>query len=389
MGKRGNGEGTIYQDEKTGRWIGQATIQGKRRSLYGKTRKDVQDKLRALLANADKGILPPAQQLTVAQFMKRWLADVVKPAKRPKTYVSYEQNYRCYIGPALGRRKLAQLQPADLRRMYAAMQSGELSKNGEPLAPHSIRRCHAVLHTALEQALADNLVYRNVAHGLKGLPSVEEGAEEATILSPEQVTRLLAQAQSGHYHTLLTVAVYTGLRQGELFGLRWEDVDLEAGTLSVRQNLSIRKQMGQPKSRAGVRSMTLPKVCVAALREHKVLQTEIRLMSEEWNNVGLIFTTLQPGAAKGGRKTLPGSPLTQSVVARALKALLARAGLPQIKFHELRHTACSLMALQGVPATVAMKRMGHSDIRLTLQRYTHVLEQQDVDAAARLDALLA
>ncbi len=381
MGKRGNGEGTIYQDERTGRWIGQATIQGKRKSLYGKTYKEVQAKLRTLLADADKGIMPPPKQLTVTQFFEHWLADVVKPAKRASTYTSYEQNYRLYIKPHLGNLKVSELQPSDLRGLYSS-----LTRRG--LKPHSVRRCHAVLHTGLQQALSDNLVYRNVAHGFKGLPSVENGAEEATILSPEQVNRLLGQTHGTNYHALLTVAVYTGLRQGELFALRWEDVDLGAGTLSVRQNLSIRKQVGQPKSRAGVRSMTLPRLCVIVLREHKVRQAEARLRANEWNDTGLVFTTLKPGAGKGGHTTLPGSPLTQSVVNRALKSLLAKADLPEMKFHELRHTACSLMALQGIPATVAMKRMGHSDIRLTLQRYTHVLEQQDKDAAARLDALM-
>ncbi len=117
------------------------------------------------------------------------------------------------------------------------------------------------------------------------------------------------------------------------------------------------------------------------------LQTKVRLLSAEWNDTGLVFTTLRAGKGRGPG-TLPGSPMTQSVVDRGFKRLLVVAGLPKLRFHELRHTACSLMALQGVTASVAMKRMGHSDIRLTLQLYTHVLEQQDVDAAARLDALM-
>lgn len=333
-----------------------------------------------MLANADKGLLPAADRLTVAQFMERWLEDVVKAEKRPSTYTSYEQNYRCKIARHLGALRLTQLQPGHLRQMYGAMTARGLS-------PHTIRRCHAVLHTALQQALGDNLVSRNVAQGFKGLPSIEERAHEVVILSPERVRSLLDTARGSNYHALLTVAAYTGMREGELLGLRWQDVDLEVGTLSVRQALSTSKRIGPPKSRSGVRSMTLPRVCVAALREHRLLQTEIRLMTEQWNDTGLVFTTLKPGKNKGPG-TLPGSPLTASNVVRAFKDLLAKAGLPQMRFHELRHTACSLMALQGVPATVAMKRMGHSDIRLTLQHYTHVLESQDRDEGARLDALL-
>ncbi len=380
MGTRqGNGEAKIVQ-LPSGSYRTQVLIAGRRQSITGKTKEEVKRKRRELLANADKGLLPAADQLTVSQFMERWLEDVVKPEKRPSTYTSYEQNYRCYIGPHLGTLKLTQLQPGHLRQMYGAM-------SARGLRPHTIRRCHAVLHTALQQALGDNLVYRNVAQGFKGLPSIEEGAHEVVILSPEQVRSLLDTARGSNYHVLLTVAAYTGMREGELLGLCWKDVDLEVGTLSVRQALSTTKKIGPPKSRSSVRSITLPKVCVAALREHKVLQTEVRLMAEQWNDTGLVFTTLKPGKNKGPG-TLPGSPLTASNVVRAFKDLLTNAGLPEMRFHELRHTACSLMALQGVPPTVAMKRMGHSDIRLTLQRYTHVLEQQDRDAASRLDALL-
>ncbi len=376
--RQGNGEAKIVQ-LPSGSYRTQVLIAGRRQSVTGKTKEEVKRKRRELLANADKGMLPPADRLTVVQFMERWLEDVVKPEKRPSTYTSYEQNYRCYIRPHLGRLKLTQVQPGHLRQMYT-----EMSARG--LRPHTIRRCHAVVHTALEQAVSDNLVYRNVAHNLKGLPSVEAGAQEVVILSPEQVGRLLDTAKGSSYHALLTVAVYTGIREGELLGLRWQDVDLEAGTLSVRQALSTRKHIGPPKSRSGVRSMTLPKVCVAALRKHKLLQTEVRLMTEQWHDTDLVFSTLKPGRNKGPG-TIPGSPLTASNVVRAFKDLLTKAGLPHMRFHELRHTACSLMALQGVPATVAMKRMGHSDIRLTLQHYTHVLESQDRDAAARLDAL--
>jgi len=379
MGKRrGNSEGTI--EERDGSWRCRVQVAGRRHSITGRTKAEVRKKLRELLSNADKGMLPPRERLTVGQFMERWLADVVKPARRPSTHISYEQNYRCYIGPELGRVTLSNLQPGHLRKLYASM-----TESG--LKAHTVRRCHAVLHTALEQALSDGLVHRNVAHGLKGLPSVNAEAHEAVILSPVQVSQLLNAEKDGPYHALLTLAAYTGLRQGELLGLRWEDVDLDAGTLSVRQALSIRKQIGPPKSKAGIRSMTLPKVCVEALRAHKVLQTEVRLISDGWNDTGLVFTTQRRGKGRGPG-TLPGSPMTQSVVDRGFKRLLEVAGLPKLRFHELRHTACSLMALQGVSASVAMKRMGHSDIRLTLQLYTHVLEQQDKDAAARLDALL-
>ncbi len=372
-----------------GRWMGRAVVGGKRRTVYGKTQREADQKLRELVAAADKGMQPPSERLTVSQWFERWLEHVVKPAKRPSTYRSYEQNYRCYIEPALGGRKLTQLLAPDLRAMYAEMTSRDLSA-------HSVRRCHAVLHTALEQALADNLVHRNVARGLKGLPPARS-KQEVRVLTPEQVRSLLEAAKGARYHALFTLALYTALRQGELLGLRWEDVDLDAGTLSVRQSLGLGKRTGPPKSASGTRSMQLPQACITALREHRTDQNIARLRAgEQWTDTGLVFTTYKAGATRQPKdgvvveyKTLPGSPLTQSVVDRALKSLLAKAGLPTLRFHELRHTACSLMALQGVPATVAMKRMGHSDIRLTLGHYTHVLEAQDRDAAAKLDALLA
>ncbi len=383
--KRSNGEGTKIE-ERPGGYRARITVNGQRKSVSGKTKAEVRRKIAELTHNAHRGILPPAERLTVSEWMERWLEEVIKPSLRRKSVASYEQNYRCYIAPALGRTKLAQLTPAHLRRLYAGMQSGELSVKGQPLAAHSVRRCHAVLHAALEQAVADNLVPRNVAGNLKGLPAARS-KREGRVLDAAQMDALLEAAGTGRYRALLTLALYTGLRQGELLGLRWEDVDLERKTLRVSQSLGPGKQVGAPKSAAGVRSMSLPDPAVESLREHRTAQDVARERAcTAWTDTGLVFTTHKAGkAGKSGRYTAPpGSPLTQTVVDKALKAVLAKAGLPDIRFHELRHTACSYMARRGIHPTTAMKRMGHSDIRLTLQHYTHVLEEEDREAAAKL-----
>lgn len=366
-GRRGNGEGTVYQ-LPDGRWRGQATIAGKRAGVYGATRKEAQTKLRQLIGDADRGLLPPTERLTLAQHIERWLEDVVKRTRRPRTLENYRDMARLHILPRLGTMKLTQLQPAHLQQLYGAISDGGLS-------PKSVRIVHGVLHCALKQAVDWNLVPRNVA-SLANPPRVIR--KEIQVFDPTQARHLLTTATDGRWLALMTMALATGMRQGELLGLTWGDVDLDAGLVRVRRRLGRDGELAETKTGGGRRVIDIPASTVKTLREHKRRQNEERLMlGGEWHDQGLLFCTHQ------------GKPLNYRNMTREYKALLKKADLLALPFHALRHTAATLLLLQGVHPKVVQERLGHANISMTLDTYSHLIPSMGRDAADKLDALLA
>ncbi len=363
--RRGNGEGTISQ-YADGRWCGRVMIAGKRRAVYGKTRAEAQRQLRELLSRSDQGILP-AHQVTLAAHLDRWLEDVARPSVRPATYRSYELLSRLHIKPALGKVKLSQLQPAHLQGLYASLSASGLSAS-------TVNRVHAVIRRSLRHALDTGLVARNVSQAAHP-PSVRR--EEMHVLDREQARALLAAAKGTRWEALLTLAITGGMRQGELLGLKWGDVDLEAGTVRVVRQLGTDGIFSEPKTHQSRRTIDLPPSTVTVLREHKARQLQERVMQgPAWEGQELVFCTLR------------GRPLGYRNATRAFKATLGRAGLPEIRFHDLRHTAATLMLLAETPLHVVSRRLGHASITLTANTYAHVLPTMGRDAAARLEALL-
>lgn len=365
MGRRSNGEGRIEQRGDS--WRVQVMIGGRRRSITGKSKREVQQRMRELQSNADKGLLPP-RRVTVREYMEQWLADVAKPEVRDTTYRSYEQMTRLYIVPVLGYLKLGALQPSHVQGLHAQMQERGLSRN-------TVQRAHRVLHNALNRAVQWGYLPRNVADVVH--PPTPKRTELNT-LDVAQVKRLLDTAKGRRWEALLALAVATSLREGELLGLKWCDIDFEIGTLQVQRQLGITsRKLVEPKTDSTRRSMHLPAYAVTALREHRIRQNETRLIKgREWQNNDLIFPTHS------------GKPLMARNMVREFKNLLKKADLPDIRFHDLRHTAATLMLLQGIPVKVVQERLGHSQISLTLGTYSHVLPSMDKDAAAKMDQLL-
>lgn len=341
-------------------------IAGRRQSVSGKTKEEVKRKRRELLANADKGLLPSSKQ-SLAEYMTWWLADVVKPSKPASTYRIYEQLTRLYIVPVLGNVKLAKLEPAYVQKLHAEMQAKGLSRN-------TVQRAHRVLHNALNRAVEWGYIPRNVATVVHP-PTPEKG--DMRVLDVRQSERLFEAARGTRWEALITLAIATSLRESELLGLKWADLDLERGKLTVQRKLSsLTRQLEDPKTPGTRRSMRLPTYATRALLAHRASQNEARLIKGgDYQDNGLVFATYD------------GKPLIARNVTREFKKLLERAGLPDVRFYDLRHTAATLMLLQGIPARVVQERLGHSQISLTLGTYSHVLPSMDDDAAARMDAL--
>jgi integrase len=272
MGKRGNGEGSITQ-HKDGLYMARYTVQTaagtKRKPLYGKTRNEVSEKLTKAMADRDGGLVFDADNLMVEEYMARWLADSVRDTVRRSTFTRYEQNARLHIVPALGRTKLKNLTPAHVRGLY-------LEKLDAGLSARSVQYVHATLHKALKQAVADGFIPRNVTEAVKAPRTVEK---EIRPLNAEQARTFLDIARGDRLEVLYVVAVTAGMREGEPLGLKWKDLDLDAGKLAVRRSLSITKDgpaYELPKNGKG-RSIKLTARAVEVLKRHKAAQNEERL----------------------------------------------------------------------------------------------------------------
>lgn len=374
--RRGPGEGTITQ-RADGRWMARLDLgivngKRKRQTLYGKTRKEVAEKLTKSQHDRQQGLPIAVARQTVGQFLDRWLEDVVRPTVRAKTLHSYAQMVRLHLKPALGHHQLAKLTPQHVQAMLN-------EKLNSGLSPRTVQYLRAILRRALGQALKWELVTRNVAT-LVDPPRVTR--PEMVSFDPTQARRFLDAVKGDRLEAMYSVALALGLRQGEALGLRWQDIDLDSGILRV--SVALQKVRGEqprlvePKTRQSRRTLALPQAIVARLRAHRARQCEeILRLGSGWNGSAwnLVFTN-----AVGG-------PLDARHVVRGFKAILTKAGLPDIRFHDLRHSCASLLVAQGVHPRTVMDLLGHSTIKLTMDTYAHVMPEQHRQTATLMQGL--
>jgi integrase len=275
-----------------------------------------------------------------------------------------------HIIPELGRTRLEQLTPAHVQHLL-----NEKTRSG--LSPRSVAHIRAVLRNALNQALRWGLVTRNVA------ALAEPPHQPRVLVNPltaEQARTLLETCQEDDFGPLFAAALSTGMRQGELLALRWEDIDFDRNTVSVRralQRVDGKLTFVEPKSESSRRTITVPSIAMAAFRAQRTRQREQRLLAgSSWEDWGLVFTSSK------------GTPLDGSNVTKRLQKLLAQAGLPRQRFHDLRHGCASLLLAAGVPPRTIMGMLGHSQISLTLNVYSHLSPSLERDAADALDRVL-
>lgn len=369
MTRRANGEGSIYQ-RSDGLYIGAYKgADGRRRTISGKLRSDVARRLVVAQREAQQGLTPGPARLTVGDFLTQWLADA-GPSLRPRTQARYAELVRLHIAPALGRTTLVQLTPRQVQQLLNA-------KMAEGLSPNTVVYIRAVLRRGLTQAMRWGLVSRNVA-ALVDPPSVPR--REGRILAPAEARAFLEAIRGDRLEALYRVGLAVGLREGEAFGLSWDDVDLEGGTITVRHALLRMKgrvELAEPKTARSRRTIAIPASVVGALRAHRTRQLEERLAAgEAWQDRGLLFTTTV------------GTPLNRSDILQAFRRHLTKAGLPRMRFQDLRHSCASLLLAQGVHPRVVMETLGHSTINVTMNVYSHVLPALQRDAAEQMEAVL-
>ncbi len=367
--ERGNGEGSIYQ-RQDGKWVAAVSLpRGRRKVIYGRTRAEVAEKLPSVLKARQDGLPMLTERQTTAQYLADWL-ESARPSVRPGTWETYESYVRVHIAPALGRVPLARLSPQHLQRFYAdRLEAG--------LSPTSVGHLHAILHRALGEAARFGLVVRNVA-GLVKRPRAAH--KEMMALSPEQARAFLDAAHGERLEALYVLALSTGIRQGELLALRWQDIDLDGATLQVRATLRRTREgmtFGEPKTSKSRRQVQLTPTAVTALRAHRARQLEERMRCPYWQDGELVFATEI------------GTPIEcGNMMRRSFLPLLERAGLPRIRFHDLRHTAATLLLGQNVNVKVVSEMLGHSQISITLDLYSHVTPGMQRQAVEALEAVL-
>jgi integrase len=346
-------------------------VTGKRRRkrVTARTKREVETQVAELIHKAETGFTA-AGKLTVREFFDRWLESAA-PTLRPATARRYRDVARLHIVGVIGNLRLAKLTPGDVQRLYADRLAAGLS-------PTSVHHIHAILHRALDQAVRWGLLLRNVTDAVD---PPRRSSPEMQTWDTRQVAAVLTAAASDDLEALWRLALLTGMRRGELLGLRWADVDLDAGALAVRRTLSrgstSRLEVGEPKTGAGRRRVSLPASVVESLRCHRVRQLEQRLaVGPAYVDADLVFATESGGV------------IHPNTLSRRFGQLIEQAGVPPIRFHDLRHTCATMLLAEGVHPKVVQERLGHATIAETLDRYSHVAEDMQRHAADRLDAAI-
>jgi integrase len=373
MGKRGNGEGSIYPHKRGGVKVGYRgsywvdTAEGpKRRYITGETREDVAEKLAKAISDRADGLVFDAGSTTTGEYLTRWLSDSVHGTVQGSTYRSYGRVVDGHLVPGVGRVKLAKLRPDHIRRLYRSMlDAGK--------ATRTVQYAHTLLKRALAQAVMDGLIPRNAAEAVRP-PKLKR--DEIQPLNADQV-RALLDASDERSCALYTVAVRTGMRPGEILALRWSDVDLEAGTVQINRALS-EGEFSTPKTPRSRRRISLSPATVATLKAHRKRQLEECMAKAGlWEDHGLVF----PSSV--------GTPKSQRNLNREFKNTAKRAGLPDhFKLYDLRHTCATLLLSRNVHPKYVQELLGHASIALTLDTYSHVIPGMDGGTGGAIDEAL-
>lgn len=377
-------KGSIYRRGKTWSLVYDAapSADGSRRQVAKggfKTRREAEAALAEVVNRLNSGAYVEPSRLTLAAFLDRWL-DSIRVSVRPTSLQGYRLLVDAHVKPRLGSTLLQKLTPGQLDGFYAdLLKSGRCDGKGG-LSARTVRYCHATLHRALGAALKWGLVTRNVADAASP-PKQQRNGDILRTWSAAELRAFLQHIEGDYYAPPLFLAGATGMRRGEVLGLRWTNLDLAAGRIAVRQSLvALHGELifSPPKTARGRRNVALDERTVAVLRAHRkaVLEDRMILGRGTPDAEALVFTAPD------------GSPVNPESFSDHFTRLAKAAGLPLIRFHDLRHSHATLALQAGVHPKVVSERLGHSTVAFTLDVYSHSIPAMQEDAAEKVAALV-
>ena len=371
MAKRANGEGSIRR-RTDGTWESRLTVNGKRRSVYGKTQAEVRRKLEGLKSARDNGIDLDAARMTVSEWLDIWMRDY-RGGIKDSTKASYAQDIRLHIVPYIGKIQLARLKAADVQKMYNLV-----VENG--LSPKSVKNTHGILHKALSQAVKLGFVEKNVCDCCE-LPAIRK--KEMHPIVDETLARFLEAIRTDAYGDLMFVALFTGLRESELIGLTWDCIDFEKKKIRVYRQLS--KPRGVNANGLYVfsdlknkkeRTFTPMDAVLEVLAHVREQQSEWkRKCGGAWDNpYNLVFTNET------------GKNLCTTTVWKRFKRIAVAIGAEESRFHDLRHSFATLSIEAGSDIKTVSESLGHATTAFTMDVYGHTSERMQQEHAQKLQA---
>jgi integrase len=365
--RRSRGEGSLYHWEEKGLWVGKLTLpDGRRKTRYAKTQKEVNEWLLAERGKISQGNYVPDEKLTLEAFLNRYVEDYCKNSLRPTTLNSYVSLIRKHIVPEIGNIKLTSLRADHLNQLYAKkLQAG--------MSNRSVEYIHGVIRRALNKAVKWGLLAKNPTD-MASPPSVK--TTTISTWNSDQVKLFLETIKDHRWAGIFYLACGVGMRKGEILGLPLSALEVEKGYLRVIQTLQYVPSKGllilEPKTDKSRRMLVLPKFVVKALREHLVKRERLS-KSSSWKESGLVFTTDI------------GTPISPRNLIRLFKSKIQEAGLPDIRFHDLRHGVASLLLEKNVHPKIVSELLGHSSVNLTLNTYSHIINPLNRVAADTMD----
>jgi len=370
LGRRGNGEGSVYL-RHDGRWAVDITLEDqKRKRYYFKTQKEAIQARRELLNQQAQGTLATGPQRTVKDYLEDWLENVQKVRLRVSTYVKYKKLINSYILPVIGHVRLQKLTPQQVQSLYT-------KKLRDGLSAKTVYNVHGLLHNALDNAVRWGLVSRNVTDLVTPPRLVKKERQPLTL---EQAKKLLEVAHRQRLEMLIILALTTGMRRGEMLALRWSDIDVDGHSLQVRHTVDFIARYGyvenEPKTARGKRKIMLPAFVIEMLKQHRVSQLEQRFkVGGSWHDLDLVICGLE------------GNYLNPRYLLKLFDKLLNEAGLPHMHFHDLRHSVVTLLLSMGVDPRSIQEFVGHEDITTTLGIYSHMLPSMQQGIVDKLNDL--
>ena len=390
MGRRNAGEGVIYQDKNRGLWIYQVSYKDsegvrKRKKFAAKTKREAMEKGKTFLNEQNQGLDVSRQDVTVAEWIDECMENYVKPRIRPRTYEKYLSSIKNYILPKFGKFKLSELEASSLQKHFNSLLINGRA-DGKGLSPSTVRAARRYFAMCIDDAVREGLLLRNVIRLTK---SPKLTRKEIVVLTKEEVTNLIETAKNIENNfmkimmpEILSFTVRTGLRQGEVFGLKWEDIDFQNSCLFVKRSLAHVVGKGavfqEPKTKNSRRRVLLMPEDVESLKKYRQWQKNYaEELGDKFSGHGLVFTSPF------------GEPISPTnFIRRYFKPLLKKCGISEdFTFHGLRHTHATLLLQQGVNPKIVQERLGHSSIKVTMDTYSHVLPDMQKQAVEALREL--